>query len=67
MKRKDESAVIRASLLILAGGFGFGWAMHLQSQLSGVLKILVAGIGFALPAFCGVQARKLFKGRHPQE
>ena len=64
MKSTESSAIFFAALLILGGGIGFVMALQLQSQLSGALRIVVGGIGFALPAFCGVQARRLIKGRN---
>ena len=67
MKSRDDSAVFNAALIIIAGGIGFGLAMQLQAQLAGVFRVLVAGIRFAFPAFCGVQARRVFKERSREE
>ncbi len=53
-------------LYILTGAAGFVLAMWVQRQVSlSWAKILIRGIGFALPAYFGIMARRAGRGAPP--
>jgi hypothetical protein len=56
-----------AVIIVVAGAVGYALAMELSKAASGVpLKILLFGIGFALPAYCGITAARLIRKRKQQ-